>query len=42
MIFDTSTVIAYVRMRKEIYDKITAVTYVEYPRIIYYRGFMVL
>jgi len=26
-------------MRKEIYDKITAVTYVEYPRIIYYRGF---
>ncbi len=36
-ILDTSVVIDRVRMRKPIYEDIAVVTFIEYPRIIYYK-----
>jgi predicted nucleic acid-binding protein len=39
VILDTSAVIERVRARKPITEDITAVTLVEYPKIIYYRHF---
>jgi hypothetical protein len=39
VILDTSAVIERVRARKPIAEDITAVTLVEYPKIIYYRHF---
>ncbi|MFZ8810548.1 MAG: hypothetical protein ACO2PN_20875 [Pyrobaculum sp.] len=39
MILDTSAVIERVRARKPVTEDITAVTLVEYPKIIYYRHF---
>jgi len=38
-ILDTSVVIDRVKERKPIHEDITAVTFVEYPRIIYYKHF---
>ena len=38
-ILDISVVIDLVRARKPVDGDITVVTYVEYPRIIYYKGF---
>lgn len=39
MILDTSAVIERVRARRPVVEDITAVTLVEYPRIIYYKHF---
>jgi hypothetical protein len=39
VIIDTSVVIERVRSRKPVTEDITAVTLMEYPKIIYYRHF---
>ncbi len=39
VVLDTSVVIDYVKNGKEIRENITAVTLVEFPRIIYYKRF---
>ncbi|AEA13004.1 putative nucleic acid-binding protein, containing PIN domain protein [Thermoproteus uzoniensis 768-20] len=39
MILDTSAVIERVRARRPVTEDITAVTLVEYPKIVYYKHF---
>ncbi|RLG49838.1 MAG: hypothetical protein DRN96_08960 [Thermoproteota archaeon] len=38
-ILDTSVVIERVKRREEIREDVTAVTFVEYPKIVYYKKF---
>ena len=39
VVLDTSVIIERVKRKEEIIENITAVTFVEYPKIVYYRKF---
>lgn len=39
VVLDTNVVIERIKKREEIKENITAVTFVEYPKIVYYKKF---
>ncbi len=40
VVLDTSVIIERVKRKEEIRENITAVTFVEYPKIVYYKKFL--